>query len=294
MANQAIDRVRYPIPTVDDISLELNGSKLDLSQAYHQLPLAEESRYITTFSTHCGLYRDKRLAYGINANAEIFQHSLQQNLQGIKGVHNIADDIIIFSASKEEHDIALEKCFRRLREKQMQNASKCKFLQPTLDFFGQIFSTQGTRPDPKRIEDLQNASIPKNASEEGSLLGMANYSSKYIPSYSTITAPLRDLIKKNSIFSWKQENHNAFEQLKRALTSAPVMGYFDINVATSLTVDASPVDISAILSQSSKERRDYQVIAYASRSLTDEESRYSQTEKEALSIILGIEHFHLF
>ena len=81
----------------------------------------------------------------------------------------------------------------------MLNANKCKFQQPTLDFFGQIFSAQGTCPDLKRNEDLQYASIPKNAIEVRSLLRMANYSSKYIPSYSTITAPLRVLIRKNSI-----------------------------------------------------------------------------------------------
>ena len=96
MANQAIHRVQYPIPTVNDISFDLNGakyfSKLDLAQAYHQLPLSETSRYITTFSTHIGLFRYKRLAYGINASAEIFQHALQQSLQG---VCNIADDIIV-------------------------------------------------------------------------------------------------------------------------------------------------------------------------------------------------------
>ena len=88
MANQAINCVRYPIPTVNDISLDLNGakyfSKLDLAQAYHQLPLAEESSYITTFSTHVGLFRYKRLAYGINASAEIFQHALQQVFKGYK------------------------------------------------------------------------------------------------------------------------------------------------------------------------------------------------------------------
>ena len=121
MANQAINRVRYPIPTVNDISLDLNGakyfSKLDLAQAYHQLPLAEESRYITAFSTHVGLYRYKRLAYGINASAEIFQHALQQNLQGIKGVRNIADDIIIHGSTRKEHDTALEECLKRLQEK---------------------------------------------------------------------------------------------------------------------------------------------------------------------------------
>ena len=89
-ANEAIKRVRHPIPTVEDISFDLNGatcfSKLDLSQAYHQLELDEESRYITTFSTHIGLVRCKRLNYGANAAAEIFQYILQTQLKGLTGV----------------------------------------------------------------------------------------------------------------------------------------------------------------------------------------------------------------
>ncbi len=186
MANQAINRVRYPIPTVNDVSLDLNGvkyfSKLDLAQAYHQLPLAEESRYITTFSTHLGLFRYKRLAYGNNASAEIFQHALQQ------GVRNIADDIIIHARSRKEHDVALQNCLQRLKENGMTlNAKKCSFLQPTLHFFRQIFSAEGMRTDPKRITDLQNMFVPTNAQEVRSLLAMANYSSKYIRSYATIT-----------------------------------------------------------------------------------------------------------
>ena len=113
LPNEVIRRVRHPIPTVSDVSLALNGakyfSKLDLSQAYHQLELHEQSRYITTFSTHMGLYRYKRLNYGTNAAAEIFQYSLQTALQGLKGVKNIADDIIIFGATRSEHDDNLDK-----------------------------------------------------------------------------------------------------------------------------------------------------------------------------------------
>ena len=297
MANQAINRVRYPIPTVNDISLDLNGakyfSKLDLAQAYHQLPLDEESRYITAFSTHVGLFRYKRLAYGINASAEIFQHALQQSLQGIQGVRNIADDIIVHGKSREEHDKALRNCLKRLQEKGLTlNAKKCSFLQPTLEFFGQIFSAEGTRPDPKRVTDLQNMPTPTNAQEVRSLLGMANYSSKYIRNYATITSPLRELMKKNARFSWTEIHQNAFTKLKDALIAAPVMGYFDISKSTTITVDASPVGISAILAQGTDS--DYKVIAYASRALTDVEKRYSQTEKEALSIVWGIEHFHLY
>lgn len=106
LANEAIKIVRHPIPTVEDVSFELNGakyfSKLDLSQAYHQLELDEASRYITTFCTHSGLFRYKPLNYGTNAATEIFQYTLQAQLQGLKGVKNIADDIV-YGKTRDGH-----------------------------------------------------------------------------------------------------------------------------------------------------------------------------------------------
>lgn len=123
---------------------------------------------------------------------------------------------------------------------------------------------------------------------------MANYSSKYIPNFATITAPLRDLTKKNAQFVWNETHQNAFKQLTEALSSSPCMAYFTKSKDTYVTVDASPVGISAILSQKSKGREDEKIIAYASRALTDVETRYSQTEKEALAIVWGVEHFHLY
>ena len=100
-ANTAIKLIRHPLLTVKDISLELNGSKflskVDMSQAYHQLELSLESRTLTAFNTHAGFYRYKRLNYGTRSAAEIFQHSLSQVLQGLKGVWNIADDNLIFA-----------------------------------------------------------------------------------------------------------------------------------------------------------------------------------------------------
>ncbi|CAB4022057.1 Hypothetical predicted protein, partial [Paramuricea clavata] len=206
-ANEAIKRVRHPIPTVDDVRFELNGakyfSKLDLSQAYHQLELDPKRRHITTFSTHIGLYRYKRLNYGTNAAAEIFQYTLQTQLQGLVGVKNIADDIIVYGSTRKEHDENLDKCLQRLTTRGLTlNASKCKLLNPTLEFFGQIFSADGTRPDPQRVVDLQNVATPTTVQEVRSLLGMANYSSQYIPNFATITAPLRLLTKNDTPFVW--------------------------------------------------------------------------------------------
>ena len=155
LPNDAIRRVRHPIPTVNDISLSLNGaqyfSKLDLSQAYHQLELEEQSRYITTFSTHLGLYRYKRLNYGTNASAEMFQYTLQTALQGLTGVKNIADDIIVFGSTRSEHDKNLHACLTRLATKGLRlNQSKCNFLSKKLSFFGQIFTMKQHSPSLNR------------------------------------------------------------------------------------------------------------------------------------------------
>ena len=169
-ANNAIKRVRHPIPTVKDVSLELNGAKfftkLDLTQAYHQLELSPSSRHITTFVTHTGIYRFKRLNYGTNSAAEIFQHTLQQVLQGIKGVRNIADDILIFGSTYEEHNTSLEECLQRLEDNGLTlNVGKCLFLKQNLDFFGLVFSKDGVSPDPKQISALANSTTPTTPSE---------------------------------------------------------------------------------------------------------------------------------
>ena len=98
MPNTAIQRERHPSPTVDDLVHDLNGatvfSKLDLKAGYHQIPLVEESRHITTFVTHKGLYRYTRLNFGTNSASEIFQHTISEQLYNIRGALNISDDVV--------------------------------------------------------------------------------------------------------------------------------------------------------------------------------------------------------
>jgi len=111
MPNQAIQRERHPSPTVDDLVDALNGAttftKLDLRSGYHQLSLAPESRYITTFATHEGLRRYKRLNFGTNSASESLQHIISEQIQDIPGAINISDDIIVFGKTKQDHDKAL-------------------------------------------------------------------------------------------------------------------------------------------------------------------------------------------
>ena len=119
--NTAVERVRHPSPTVEEIVEKLNGaavfSKLDLTSGYHQLELDEDSRHLTTFATHKGLFRYTRLNFGLSSSAEIFQHEIQQCLEEIPGALNISDDILIFGKDQESNDAALHNVLEMFRKK---------------------------------------------------------------------------------------------------------------------------------------------------------------------------------
>ncbi len=162
-ANQAIERERHPVPTVEDLIVDLNGatvfSKIGLNQEYHQNELDEDSRSITTFATHIGLFRYKRLSFGINSAAEIFQKSIEEVLQGIESVRNISDFIILFGKNQYDHDDALQAVLQRMREHSLTaNPAKCLFNQSSIDFFGHHISADGISADDKKVASLINAS----------------------------------------------------------------------------------------------------------------------------------------
>ena len=299
MANRAIKRERHLTPTTDDLIHTLNGatvfSKLDLRSGYHQLSLSRESRYITTFATHKGLKRYTRLNFGTNSASEIFQKIVNEQIRDIPGALNISDDVIIFGKTQAEHDAALCAVFKRFSEINLTlNKKKCEFNKPSLTFFGFVFSSQGIAPDPRKVEAIKAATPPTTASEVRSFLGMATYCAKFIPNFSDVSQPLRDLTKKDCPFQWSEKHDQAFQQIKDLLTNAKVMAYFDPSKDTELVTDASPWGLSAILMQKSSGQDDRRVVAYASRALSDVERRYSQTEREALAIVWAIERLHVY
>ena len=291
--NKAIKRIKHPMPTIDDLISDLNGStvfsKLDLSSAYHQLELDEDSRYITTFTTHVGLRRYKRLLFGVNAASEIFQNAIADLLSDIPGVKNVSDDIIVHAENQADHDTSLHLTLKRLESRGVKlNPEKCQISMRELVFFGHVFSGEGIKPDPQKITAIVNTQTPQSVSEIRSFLGMTQYVARFIPNYSQMTEPLRLLTKKDQPWMWGKPEETAFNTLKQALTSADVVAYFDPTVQTEVLVDASPVGIGAILTQKGK------VICYASRALTETEQRYSQTDREMLAVVFGIEHFHIY
>ena len=202
-ANKAVQREKHPMPTVDELITDLNGatvfSTLDLASGYHQLELHPESRHITTFTTHVGLRRYKRLMFGINAASEIFQNEIENLLVGLPGYKNISDDIIVYGRDAKEHDENLRGVLNRLQDNNAKlNGEKCSFRQHQVVFFGHTFSASGVQADPKKIDIIRNMQPPRNVSEVKSLLGMTQYVSRFIPNYASITTPLRTLTHQNA------------------------------------------------------------------------------------------------
>ena len=132
-------------------------------------------------------------------------------------------------------------------------------------------------PDSKKVRALHEADEPQNSSEIRSFLGMAQYSARFIKNFATITQPLRIITKRSEPWVWGEIQANAFQKIKDALSESGTMAYFDSTKRTEVFVDASPVGLARILTQVGKP------VVYASRALSDVESRYSQTEREALA-----------
>uniref|UniRef100_A0AAV2MLX7 Gypsy retrotransposon integrase-like protein 1 n=1 Tax=Knipowitschia caucasica TaxID=637954 RepID=A0AAV2MLX7_KNICA len=295
MANRAIIRGRYPIPTVDELLHDMNGSavfsKLDLRWGYHQLELTEESRAITTFAVHSGTYRYKRLIFGVSSASEQYQHEVTSALTGIEGVANISDDIIVHAPDHDTHRQRLHAVLERLEKCGLTlNGEKCQFEMDKLVFMGILLTEKGVGPTSERVRALEEAREPENASEVRSFLGLAGYSSRFIPQFATISEPLRRLTKKEVPFVFGPEQQVAFETLKLKLAEAGTLAYFHKDAPTKVIADAGPVGIGAVLIQ---EQQGAMVpICYVSRSLTDCETRYSQTEKEALALVWACERLH--
>jgi transposase InsO family protein len=296
-ANEAIVRERHPIPTIEDVLNEMNGakmfSKLDLKWGFHQVELDEESRDITTFRTHAGIFRYKRLMFGISSAPEKYQNVIHNVIAGCKGAANMADDIIVYGVDKQEHDENLFAVLARIAESGLTlNPKKCEFRLTKLTFFGHDLSAEGISASNEKVAAIKEASEPETVAEVRSFLGLVQYSAKFIANYAQIAEPLRKLTRKNVKFEWGIEQKQAFAKLKEEITHSGTLAYFRQDCKTRIVADAGPAGLGAVLLQQQDEF--WRPIAYASRCLSDVERRYSQTEKEALALVWACERFNLY
>lgn len=302
-ANTAIMRENHPLPTMDRILPRIRNakvfSKLDIKDAFHQLELHPDSRYITTFISSKGLYRYKRLMFGITCAPEIFQKTLERMLIGCEGVVNFIDDILVYGETQDQHDARLEEVMTILKTNEVVlRKEKCIFKTNNVHFLGHNLSEDGVRPLEKYLATIKDFRAPITIAELQSFMGLINYVGKWIPNLATTTEPLKELLRqktgRNSDLSelWGERQQTAFNILKAALGDIPNLGYYNVNDKTLVFADASPVGLGAVLVQIND--KGPRIIAYGNKTLSECERRYCQTEKEALGLVWAVEHFHMF
>ena len=295
--NEALHRCHYPLPVIDDILPELGKarvfSKADLKDDFLQIELDDESSRLTTFQTPWGRHRWLRMPYGISPAPEYFQQKLDQNLQGLPGIYRIADDLLISGqgdtkeGADKDHDANLVRLSQRCRERNIKlNKAKFDFKCQQVTFIGHLLSSEGVKPDPRKIDAIVNMETPVDVQGVQRLISMVKYLSKFLSNLSELCQPLRKLTYKDAEWQWTQEQEHAFQSLKVAVTQAPVLKYFSPPAQTEGQGDASQRGLRFVLLQEG------QPVTYASRALTPAEQRYSQIEKELLAQVFGLEHKH--
>lgn len=291
--NRAIKREHYPLLTVEEVVSRMPNAKyfsvLDANQGFWQIELDDESSRLCTMNTPIGRYRFVRLPFGISSASEVFQRSVAQMIEGLDGVVNIIDDLLVWGDSQEQHDQRLVKLLERARQYDLKlNRNKCKIRMTEIKYIGHILSTKGLKPDDEKVRAVVQIPPPTDKQELLRFMGMVQYLAKFIPNLSEVSAPLRKLLEKDTEWHWDQAQRTSFEELKRLVTNAPTLKFFDVNKPVMLSVDASSEGIGAVILQEGKP------VAYASRALTDCQRRYAQIEKELLAIVYGCEKFHQY
>ena len=297
--NKALKRSHYPLPTTDDILPEIHRTKIfstfDVKNGFWHVELDEESSKLTCFNTPFERYRWLRLPFGLSSAPEEFQRRQHQVLEGLPGVLTIHDDILLYGEGEtyeeasKDHDAKLHKLMERCRDRNVKlNKEKMKLRLDQVPYIGHLLTHEGLKPDPGKVEAILAMPKPADAAAVRRFIGFVNYLSKFLPRLSEVCQPLRRLTMKDVEWHWTHDQDEAFNRLKQLVTEAPVLKYFEPAKELILQSDASDTELGAILTQNG------QPIAFASRALSDAETRYAQIERELLAVVFGLEKFHQY
>lgn len=296
--NPCLRTDHYPLPNPEDILTKISGakfySKLDLSAAYSQLKVNESSQELLTINTHKGLFRYKKLAYGITSAGSLFQATMDQILSGINNTVCYIDDILLFSKSFSEMEILVESVLKTLMEHGVKiNISKSEFFKKSLVFLGYRLDEFGIHQSEELTRAILNAPKPENVSQLRSFLGLINFYGKFIPNLATLLHPLYQLLNKDVKWYWCKKCEFAYEESKRLLVRDNVLMPYDPNLNIVVTCDSSSYGIGCVIAHSLPNGTE-RPIAFASRTLTKCEIKYGQIEKEALALVYAVKKFHKF
>ena len=297
----------YPIPRIDESLSKLGDAKffttLDLGSAFWQVPLRKKDREKTGFAYELGLYQWKRMPFGLCNATATFQRLMAQALMRVtKKYGNLVmcyvDDVVIATPTLEDHIDRLDEVFGCMKRAGLKcKPSKCEILRDSIKYLGRMVDRHGVRPDPEAVEAMLTWKAPRTDTQLLSFLGFANYYREFIKGYADKVYPMQKLMRnKGKKFEWNDEAQVAFENIKRELCEAPVLGMPTEKGMYVLDTDASVVAISGILHQEQEwnGRTVLRPIAYGSKVLSDTEMKYGAPKAEMFAVVTFVEKYRAY
>ena len=296
--NPQLKVAQHPLPNPAIMFATMGGcqvfTKIDLKNAYQQLEMDEKSQEMCTLNTPLGLYRPKRLPYGVASAPALWQETMDKIFTGLPGVFIFVDDIVVAGKDEEEHESRLRKVLERMKENGLRiNKSKCQFKVPSVEYLGFIIDGKGIHKTKGKIKAVTEAKVPTNVKELQSFLGLVTFYGRFVKNLSTIAHPLYELLKKEVQWKWSTKCQEAFETIKKEITSDKFLVHYKPDLPLKLVCDASQVGVGCVLAHVMPDGTE-KPIAFASRSLNKAEIAYSQIEKEGLALVYGVKKFHMY
>ncbi|BHF81940.1 hypothetical protein SprV_0802507500 [Sparganum proliferum] len=298
--NAVTVRDSFPLPRLDDTIDALGQaawfSILDLKSGYWQVEIHPNDRHKTTFTVPQGLFEFQTLPFGLCNAAATFQRLMYRVLRHLIPYKCLVylDDIIVFGRSTEEHNSNLREVLEALQEAGLTlNPTKCLFLRSEVQFLGHLISPGRISPLPDRVKHIRTWPTPTNQTELRSFLGLASYYRRFIRNFAQIAAPLHKLTEKGRPYTWSADCDTAFNNLRAALCSAPLLALPNVDDDAPpfiLDTDASGFAIGAVLSQIGKDGVEHP-ICFASNTLTKTQRNYCTFRRELLAIVMFIRQF---
>ena len=263
-------------------------SKIDLKDAYLQIPLDEQSSLATTINTPFGLYRYKYLPFGLSVSPAIFQDVMNNIVKGLDGVEVYQDDVIIHGCDQQTHDQRLIAALMRFKDTNVKlNVAKCAIGMQEIECLGYVVNSDGFKPSANRLKPLIEVKFPANIHELRSVMGALQYYAKFIPNFASIAHPLFNLLN-STTFKWLPVHEKILRGLISVLSTNSVLRSFNPNIHSVLITDASPTGIGAVLEQNGHP------VLCISRRLSKAEQGYAQTHREALAVYWAVTRLHKY
>uniref|UniRef100_A0AAY4AYL3 Gypsy retrotransposon integrase-like protein 1 n=1 Tax=Denticeps clupeoides TaxID=299321 RepID=A0AAY4AYL3_9TELE len=287
----------FPLPRMEDCVDRVGSarivSKLDLLRGYWQVPLTPRASEISAFVTPDNFLEYTVMPFGLRNAPATFQRLMAKVLCGIKNCDAYLDDIIVYSSTWSEHIHTLTAVFKRLQDASLTlNLAKCEFGKATVTYLGKEVGQGQVKPVMAKIQAILAFPVPTSKRELRRFLGMAGYYRAFCKNFSEVVCPLTELLRGRVQFSWNDECQNAFMSVKTLLCSTPVLAAPDFQRPFKLEVDASAVGAGAVLLQEDADGVDHPICF--SKKFLKHQVNYSTIEKEALALILALQHFEVY